>query len=95
MCLLEEVPTKVIEAKVKLDNKTKKDINLPQISTELQEFTDVFSPEDSKTLFLNSPSNHKIKIKDRTDLSYRPIYSLSQNKLYILYKYLNKNIVLG
>lgn len=93
ICLPEEIPAKVMEAKVKQDSE--KGTETPRIPTELQDYSDVFSAEGSKYLFPHGSSDHAIELKDGTDPPYGPIYPLSQNELRVLREYLEENIKLG
>ncbi len=57
-----------------------------------KDFEDVFSPENAGHLPLNEDHDHAIGLVDGKQPPYRPIYSLSENKLSILRAYIDTNL---
>ena len=64
------------------------DKDMPELSTEFTEYTDVFSEENARKLLSHESENHAIDL-NKNDSSYEFIYSLSTIELRILWKYLN------
>ena len=57
-----------------------------------KDFEDVFSTENSGHLPMHKDHDHAIDLVDDKQLSYGPIYSLSENELSFLWAYINKNL---
>jgi len=63
-------------------------VNKSCLSVYFKEFADVFSEKKTVTLSDHVQVEHAIELKSGKQLSYKFIYSLSEIKLKILYKYL-------
>ena len=72
-----------------ITNPTKK------LPTEYHDFLNVFSRADSDILPPHRSYNHKIPLMEEKTLPWGPLYSMSQNELKILKKYLKKNLSKG
>ena len=56
---------------------------------EYHQFLDVFSRQKADTLSVHWSYDHKILLEDRKQLTFEVLYSMSQDKLKVLWKYLN------
>ena len=63
------------------------------ITSQYQEFQDVFEKKNVDTLPEHHPYDCSIDLQERTQLPFGPIYSLLQNKLLEFKEYIEKNLV--
>ena len=56
---------------------------------EYHQFLDVFSRQEADTLPIHQSYDHKIPLEDRKQLTFEALYSMSQDELKVLQKYLN------
>ena len=66
-----------------------------KLPTEYHDFLDVFFRADLDILLLYRPSNHKIPLIEEKISSWGPLYSISQDELKVLKKYLEENLSKG
>ena len=64
-----------------------------QLSKKYKDYTDIFSEKKADKMSDFMHIEHLIFIKKGKDVSFRPIYSLSANELYILCNYLDLSLV--
>ena len=69
-------------------------VNLSSIPKEYHDFLDVFNKEQASTLNPHRPYDLKIKLEDGQSLPIGPVYSVSQTKLQLLCKFLNKHLAM-
>jgi len=60
---------------------------------ELEDYTNIFSEENTAKLFNNIYVKHTILIKKDKKILYRLIYFLFINELQVLYKYFKSSII--
>ena len=70
-------------------------MELPQIPTEYQAFTEVFSKKKVNELPAHKMHNHTINLEGTGDPPFGPLYNLSGNELKVLWDYLADNLVEG
>ena len=70
-------------------------INLGRVLKEYHNFADVFGKSKAGILADHCPYDLKITLEDGASPPLRPIYSLSQEELLALCKFINKNIATG
>ena len=68
---------------------------LPLLPKEYHEFADVFSRGDSDVLPPHRPYDHRVPVKEDAKLPFSRLYSMSQNELEVLKKYLDDNLRKG
>ena len=68
---------------------------LPLLPKEYHEFADVFSRRDSDVLPPHRPYDHRVPVKEDAKLPFSRLYSMSQNELEVLKKYLDDNLRKG
>ena len=66
-----------------------------KLPTEYHDFLDVFSRADSDILPPHRPYDHKIPLMDEKTPPWGPLYSMSQDELKVLKKYLEENLSKG
>ena len=66
-----------------------------KLPTEYHDFLDVFSRADSDILPPHRPYDHKIPLMDKKTPPWGPLYSMSQDELKVLKKYLKENLSKG
>ena len=66
-----------------------------KLPTEYHDFFDVFFQADSNILPLHHPYDHKIPLMEEKTPPWSLLYSMSQDKLKVLKKYLEKNLSKG
>jgi len=74
-------------------SETKVDTNT--VSEDYHDFTDVFSKSKASKLADHQPYDLKITLDEGTSPPYGPIYSLSQEELATLHKFLDENLATG
>lgn len=57
-----------------------------------EDFEDVFSVENAEHLLLYKVHDNAINVANGKQISYRPIYSLMKNELFIFSAYIDKNL---
>ena len=62
---------------------------------EYHQFLDVFSRQEADTLPVHWSYDHKILLEDRKQLTFEALYSMSQDELKVLQKYLNNHLFKG
>ena len=67
-------------------------IKLPK---EYHQFLDVFSRQEADTLPVHRSYDHKIPLEDRKQPTFKALYSMSQDELKVLWKYLNDHLSKG
>ena len=70
-------------------------INLDGVPKEYHDFADVFSKSKAGVLADHRPYDLKITLEDGASPPLRPIYSLSQEELLALHKFIDKNTATG
>ena len=68
---------------------------LPLLPKEYHEFADVFSRGDSDVLPPHRPYDHRVPVQEDAKLPFSRLYSMSQNELEVLKKYLDDNLRKG
>ena len=68
---------------------------LPLLPKEYHEFADVFSRRDSDVLPPHRPYDHRVPVQEDAKLPFSRLYSMSQNELEVLKKYLDDNLRKG
>ena len=68
---------------------------LPLLPKEYHEFTDVFSRGDSDVLPPHRPYDHRVPVQEDAKLPFSRLYSMLQNELEVLKKYLDDNLRKG
>ena len=68
---------------------------LPLLPKEYHEFVDVFSRGDSDVLPPHRPYDHRVPVQEDAKLPFSRLYSMSQNELEVLKKYLDDNLRKG
>ena len=56
------------------------------------QFLDVFSRQKADTLSVHWSCDHKILLEDEKQLTFEVLYSMSQDELKVLWKYLNDHL---
>ncbi len=88
--MIEDCPPKVHPSQIaQILSATTKTVIFPEA---YKDFEDVFSLESAGHLPLHEDHDHAINLIDGKQPPYRPIYSLSENKLYILWAYIDKHL---
>ena len=64
-------------------------VKLPK---EYHQFLDVFSRQKADMLPVHRSYDHKIPLEDRKQLTFEVLYSMSQDELKVLQKYLNDHL---
>ena len=59
---------------------------------EYHQFLDVFSKQKADMLSVHQSYDHKISLEDKKQLTFRALYSMSQDELKVLWKYLNDHL---
>ena len=59
------------------------------------QFLDVFSRQKADMLSVHQSYDHKILLKDKKQLTFKALYSMSQDELKVLRKYLNDHLSKG
>ena len=67
-------------------------VKLPK---EYHQFLDVFSRQKADTLPVHWSYDHKIPLEDEKQLTFEALYSMSQDELKVLQKYLNDHLFKG
>ena len=67
-------------------------VKLPK---EYHQFLDVFSRQKADMLPVHQSYDHKIPLEDEKQLTFKALYSMSQDKLKVLQKYLNDHLFKG
>ena len=67
-------------------------VKLPK---EYHQFLDVFSKQKADTLPVHQSYDHKILLEDEKQLTFEALYSMSQDELKVLWKYLNDHLFKG
>ena len=62
---------------------------------EYHQFLDVFSRQEADTLPVHRSYDHKILLEDEKQLTFEALYSMSQDELKVLQKYLNDHLFKG
>ena len=62
---------------------------------EYHQFLDVFSRQEADTLPVHRSYDHKIPLEDRKQPTFESLYSMSQDELKVLQKYLNDHLFKG
>ena len=62
---------------------------------EYHQFLDVFSRQKADTLSVHWSYDHKILLEDEKQLTFEALYSMSQDELKVLQKYLNDHLFKG
>ena len=62
---------------------------------EYHQFLDVFSRQEADTLPVHQSYDHKIPLEDEKQLTFEALYSMSQDELKVLQKYLNDHLFKG
>ena len=70
-------------------------INLDRVPKEYHDFADVFSKSLAGILADHCPYDLKITLKEGASPPLGPIYSLSQEELLALHKFIDENIAMG
>jgi len=70
-------------------------VNMSTIPKDYHDFTDVFSKSKAGKLANHRPYNLKITLDEGTSLPFGPIYSLSQEELVALHKFIDENLATG
>ena len=70
-------------------------VNLDGVPKEYHDFADIFSKSNAGVLANHSPYDLKITLKDGVSPPLRPIYSLSQEELLALHKFIDENTATG
>ena len=70
-------------------------VNMNNIPEEYHDFTDVFSKSKVGKLAKHQPYDLKITLDEGTSLPVGPIYSLSQEELMALCKFIDENLATG
>ena len=70
-------------------------VDLGALPEEYHDFADVFSKSKAGILADHQPYNLKITLDEGTVLPFGPIYSLSQEELAALHKFIDKNLATG
>ena len=70
-------------------------VNLDRVLKEYHDFTDIFSKSKTGVLADHCPYDLKITLEDRASPPLGPIYSLSQEELLALRKFINENTATG
>ena len=83
------------EPSVKMGNTLMLVMELPQIPTKYQAFTEVFSKKKVNELPAHGMHDHTIDLKGTGNPPFGPLYNLSGNKLKVLWDYLADNLVKG
>ena len=65
------------------------------VPKDYHDFVDIFSKSKAGKLADHQPYDHKITLDEGTSLSYGPIYSLSQEELAALHKFIEKTLLQG
>ena len=67
-------------------------VKLPK---EYYQFLDIFSRQKADTLSVHRSYDHKIPLEDEKQLTFEALYSMSQDELKVLWKYLNDHLFKG
>jgi len=70
-------------------------VNLDGIPEEYHNFADVFSKSQASVLADHHPYDPKITLKDGATRPFGPIYSVSQEELLALRKFIDENVAMG
>jgi len=70
-------------------------VNLSQLPEEYHDFADVFSKTKAGKLAEHRPYDLKITLDEGSTPPFSPIYSLSQEELAALHKFIDKNLATG
>jgi len=70
-------------------------VNMSTIPEDYHDFTDVFSKSKASKLADDRPYDLKITLDEGTTPLYSPIYSLSQEELAALRKFIDENLATG
>ena len=62
---------------------------------EYHQFLDVFSRQKADILPVHQSYDHKISLEDEKQLTFKALYSMSQDELKVLQKYLNDHLFKG
>src|SRR5882724_6899837 len=70
-------------------------VDMSTVPEDYHDFTEVFSKSKASKLANHQPYNLKITLDEGTSLPYGPIYSLSQEELAALRKFIDENLATG
>src|SRR5882724_3102907 len=70
-------------------------VNMSTVPKDYHDFTDIFSKSKAGKLANHQPYDLKITLDKGTSLPFSPIYSLSQEELAALRKFIDKNLATG
>ena len=70
-------------------------VNLDGVLAEYHDFADIFSKSKARILVDHCPYNLKITLEEGASPPLRPIYSLSQEELLALHKFIDENTAIG
>jgi len=70
-------------------------VDMSTIPEDYHDFTDIFSKSKASKLADHRPYDLKITLDEGTSLPYSPIYSLSQEELATLHKFIDENLATG
>ena len=94
--------SKIFQLQISLPKVTGHSMTTPEIPVDMSsvpedyhDFSDVFSKSKAGKLADHQPYDLKITLDEGTSLPYSPIYSLSQEELMALHKFIDKNIATG
>ena len=75
---------------------SKKHFNLTvKLPKKYHQFLDIFSRQEADTLPVHRSYDHKIPLEDEKQSTFEALYSMSQDELKVLQKYLNDHLFKG